>query len=253
MFSETTRQRFPETHWVLLSDLQKIVEALEVNSTASYAFSFTREPVAHFNAYVDFAIAVYLDKFKQLYQCIGTSIEHEWYLVYAQAGRSILENAATLRYYSRHDAFVALRRAWETDTMNDVLMRNAAATIDRFVRGNRFSWDAFIEGRFDQLSRLPDQEQLAQVHVQTCLQKWYKESPKLQSLYDLMCDLVHPNLGSTFLVIRSEDGKLVAGGKGGSNLSLFIVAPTLAGIIGAYKEIQNALISLDGFKLGHRA
>ena len=249
MFSNSTRQRFPESHWVLLSNLQNIVEALEANSAASYAFGFMHDPVAHFNAYVDFAVAVYLDKLKQLYQCVAVSIEREWYLVYAQAGRSILENAATLRYYARHEDFVALRRSWESDRMSDAVIRKAAATIDRFVRGNRFSWDAFIEGRFDQLSTVPDQEHLSQVHVQTCLKKWYKESPKLESLYDLMCDLVHPNLGSNFLVTRSQDGKLVSGGKGGSNVSLFIVAPTLAGIIGAYKEIQSALMSLNALKL----
>ena len=39
--------------------------------------------------------------------------------------------------------------------------------------------------------------------------------PKLESLCDLMCDLVHPNLGSTFLVTRSQDGEIFAGGKGG--------------------------------------
>ncbi len=253
MFSDSTRQRFPQTHWVLLSNLQRVVETLEANSAASYAFSFTRDPVAHFNAYVDFAVAVYIDKFKQLYQSVATSIEHEWYLVYAQGGRSILENAATLRYYVRHEDFIAVRRAWESDTMNDTLIRKAVATIDRFVRGNRFSWDAFIEGRIDELSKVPHQEHLAQVHVQKCLRKWYKDSPKLESLYDLMCDLVHPNLGSNFLVTRSQDGKLVSGGRGGSNVSLFIVAPTLAGIIGAYNEIQAALTSLDAFKLERRA
>jgi hypothetical protein len=243
MFSDSTRKRFPETHWVLLRDLEKIVQALEANSADSYAFNLSADPVGHFNAYIDFAIAVYLDKFKQLYQCVTTSIEQEWYLVYAQAGRSILENAATLRYYARHEDFVQLVHAWQAGTMNDALMRKAALTIDKFIRGSRFSWDAFVERRFDQLSKIPEQEHLAQVNVQTCLQKWYRDSPKLESLYDLMCDLVHPNIGSAFLVVRAQDRKLVAGGKGGDNQALFIVAPTLAGIVGAYKEIQGALYS----------
>ena len=133
--------------------------------------------------------------------------------------------------------------------MNDALMRKAALTIDKFIRGSRFSWDAFVQGRFDQLSKIPEQEHLVQVNVQTCLQKWYRDSPKLESLYDLMCDLVHPNIGSAFLVVRAQDGKLVAGGKRGGNQASFIVAPTLAGIIGAYKEIQSALIRLDETKL----
>jgi hypothetical protein len=234
---------------VLLRDLAKIVEALKANSGDSYAFSLTLDPVAHFNAYIDFAIAVYLDKFKQLYQCVATSIEQEWYLVYAQAGRSILENAATLRYYARHEDFAQLLHAWQTGTTNDALMRKAAHTIDKFIRGSRFSWDAFVGGRYDQLSKTPSQEHLAQVNVQTCLQKWYRDSPQLESLYDLMCDLVHPNIGSAFLVVRAQDGKLVAGGRGGNNQALFIIPPTLAGIIGAYKEIQKALIRLDDSKL----
>jgi hypothetical protein len=249
MFSDSTRQRFPKSHWVLLQNLEQIVEALQSNSASSYAFSLSPDPVINFNASIDFAIAVYFDKFKQLYQCVVTSIEQEWYLVYAQAGRSILENAATLRYYARHEDFAKLRHAWQTDSMDDTVMRNAALTLDKFIRGSRFSWDAFLGGRFDQLSKKPEQEHLSQVSVLTCLQKWYRDSPKLESLYDLMCDLVHPNIGSTFLVVRAQNGQLVAGGEGGDNQALFIVAPTLAGIVAAYKEIQNTLIALDESKL----
>ena len=64
MLTNSTKQRFPETHWVLFLDLEKIVAALEANSANAHAFSLALDPVAHFNAYINFAIAVYLDKFK---------------------------------------------------------------------------------------------------------------------------------------------------------------------------------------------
>ena len=78
-----------------------------------------------------------------------------------------------------------------------------------------------MRGDLINLSKMPEQEHLAQVNVQTCLQEWYRDSPKLESLYDLMCDLVHPNIGSAFLVVRAQDGKLVAGGKHGDNQASF--------------------------------
>ncbi len=207
-------------------------------------FPTTKDSIAFHNAYIDFGISTYAAKLLELFESIEISIEHEKYLVYAQSGRAILENIATLRYYSLHTDLSAASEAWKAKSLTDPVIRKANETLDRFLRGNHFSWDAFIEGRFTDLTKVPHQEHLAQINSATCLQKWFKESPQLESLYDLFCDLVHPNLGSNLLVLGVLGNELVPGAKGAKSTSLFVVAPTLAGILGAFKAAKVAIETL---------
>jgi hypothetical protein len=48
--------------------------------------------------------------------------------------------------------------------------------------------------------------------VQTAVNRWAKTEPWIVLCYDFFCELVHPNLGSTFLVIGAGDGGLQVGG-----------------------------------------
>jgi hypothetical protein len=234
---------------VLLDHLIEILAALGQDTKDPSEFPNTKEPIAFYNAYIDFAIAIYAAKFWQFYEAVATSLEDERYLIYAAAGRAILENTAMLRHYSRHADLRALREAWGTRLMNDAVLRTATKTLDRLVRGNRFSWDAFIEGRFADLGGKPNDELLSQVSVAKCLEELYKEKPNTRSLYALFCDLVHPNLGSNFMVLRNTPGKLLAAGTEGEYGCNFIVLPTLAGVIGAYSEIQCAALALETHRL----
>lgn len=210
MLSDATRARFPQSHWTLLDQLEQDLLLLRDTEDAEISFTQTTNPVVHFNAFIDFAVAVYTAKVRQLYEALAYGLETERYLVYAQAGRAILENVATLRYYSRHADLVAAHHAWKNSTLTDPLLRQANLTLDRFVRGTRFSWDAFLEGRAAEITKQPDQPHLTQIHVETCLSKWFKEKPSLESLYMLLCDLVHPNQGSNLLVMRTSERGLIA-------------------------------------------
>lgn len=51
----------------------------------------------------------------------------------------------------------------------------------------------------------------------TCLENWGKETPASIVIYNLFCDLVHPNMGSTFLVASiNRDGLHFAQSRGSS-------------------------------------
>ena len=47
-----------------------------------------------------------------------------------------------------------------------------------------------------------------QVNVLTCIEKWAEETPEVLIAYNLFCDLVHPNIGSSFLVASINDKDL---------------------------------------------
>ena len=187
-------------------------------------------------------MSVYADKFLQLYGAVAESLLSERYLIYAQSARSILENAATLRYHSK-DADVTLLRTSERPSTESIAA--AFSKLDRLIRGSRFTWDALLSGRFDEVRAKPDYEELRQTHVQTCLGHWYRESPKVESLYSMLCDMVHPNFGSSLLVIRTDNGSLLAGGEGGTPAAAHLVYPTLAGTLGAFKIVQHSFQELN--------
>ncbi len=248
-FSESTFSRFPESHHVLLHGLIEVLLSLEEHAKFVAARPLTSFPVESFNGYIDFALAIYYSKLLQLFKSIAKSIEDEDYLIYAQTGRAILENTATIRYYTRHEDFAVASKAWKDSTMTDPILRKANETLDRFIRGNRFSWEAFMEGRLTDLSKIPHQDHLAQINSNTCLQKWFKEKANLESLYDLFCDLVHPNFGSNLLVLGTSDKGLVAGGNESNTICIFIIAPTLAGLLEAYQEFEKVTGELKMLKL----
>lgn len=249
MLLPSVRERFQSTHGVLLDNLEAIISALEQNSRLTSLLDLTERGVPLFNSYVAFAVAVYMAKFKQLYESVADSLNHSRYLVYAQAGRSILENTATIRHYSRHRDLVAIREARRQGSIPTHVLEKAITTVDRLVRGNRFTWQAFVSNKFNELSGVPDYPEMAQVNVQTCLANWYKESPQIKGLYDLLCDLVHPNLGSNLTVIRSYDDKLATCGELGEDINGFVVSPTLAGLVGAYRVAQESLLAIEELKI----
>lgn len=43
-------------------------------------------------------------------------------------------------------------------------------------------------------------EAAPQTNVLTCIVKWAKETPEVMFTYNLICDFVHPNISSSFLV-----------------------------------------------------
>ena len=245
MISNSVREQFPSSHLILLDNLDQINKALADNSTPIYPFRQDCSQLELYNSYIDFALSVYVDKFKQLYACIEQSLEQQWYMIYAQAGRTIIENAATLHHYVKKNEFEKVRNNYKVGEY----LQGAISILDRFIRGTRFSWTAFIEGNYDEINKAADSELPSQFNSQTCLDTWYKETPNLKSLYRLLCDLVHPNFGSNILVMRSLDGDLVAGGNGGSHVAMFIICPTLAGIIGVYKTFQQDLLRLESYKI----
>lgn len=54
------------------------------------------------NVYARNLVTCYVSKFPQLSETILESVDKERFLVYALAGRSLIESTATLRYYALH-------------------------------------------------------------------------------------------------------------------------------------------------------
>ena len=86
------------------------------------------------NNYIRNLITCYVSKFSDLSDAILYSIEKENYLVYALAGRSLIETTANLRYYVFHQYKPLL----DKQSLSNKDMQSLIDIDDRHLRGSRF-------------------------------------------------------------------------------------------------------------------
>lgn len=168
------------------------------------------------NRYARSLVTCYVSKYAQLSEAILDSVDDQRFLIYALAGRSLIESIATLRYYVLHQYKPLLDKG----SISHAEMRQLIEIDDRHLRGGRFDWESFFSKHYQKLKEdavksLADkkakQKQISntitaeQVNVLTCIEKWADDTPEVLIAYSLFCDLVHPNIGSTFLVASTSD------------------------------------------------
>ncbi|QKK01303.1 MAG: hypothetical protein HND55_00770 [Pseudomonadota bacterium] len=180
----------------------------------------TQDPRRLHNVYARNLITCYVSKFSDLSNGILEAVEGSNFLTYALCGRSLIETTATLRYYIHHEYKPLL----DTGELGPDEMRKLVEIDDRHLRGTRFDWESFLFRNYAKIKedamahldakrkkKIPSAAQEStsrpQVNVLTCVERWAEQSPEVLLGYNLFCDLVHPNIGSNFLVAStSPDG-----------------------------------------------
>ena len=160
-----------------------------------------------------------ISKYSELSESIKYAIDSENYLIYALSGRSLIEITATLRYY----VFTQYKPLFDKGSFSKDDLKKLIDIDDRHLRGGRFDWNSFFFKKYNKLqeeavkqlqSKKKKQEYIAnhiiqeQVNVLTCIEKWATESPEILIMYNLFCDLVHPNIGSSFMVASTDSSGL---------------------------------------------
>ena len=205
------------------------------------------EPRALHNMYARALACAYARKFGEMCKSVSESLGSERYLLYALAGRSLIETTATLRYYMRCE----YRPLLEKNELSQQEMKQLIAADDRHLRGGRFDWKSFSAGKYGEMMEearrelrhkkeskskryLPPNLMNEQRNVYTCIEKWSAEQPGALLMYNLFCELVHPNVGSSFLVASTEGGNMYFGSGKGTSLGRQIAgqsAPLLGALV----------------------
>ncbi len=169
------------------------------------------------NQFLDYIQNVYLSKFVMCYNLIIYSVKNKNYICYALAGRSMLELVAVLDYHLVK-YFENLEKNHKTP---DLLFENYNKLHHEHMGSSRFNWQALV---WDQRQVLREEyldsiknkkpKQKASVNIVTCINKIGKEEPDFGVLYSLFCELVHPNLGNTFLTLSGKGGEFGINKKG---------------------------------------
>ena len=176
------------------------------------------------NMYTKSLVTCYASKFSELTSGLLGAVEQGNYLVYALCGRSLLETTAVLRYYVTRKYKPLLDKGFLTEAE----IRQLVDSDDRHLRGTRFDWESYLSQNYAKLrsevvdhlkskkSKSKDKAHAEateliikpQVNVLTCIEHWAHEMPEVFIAYNLFCDLVHPNIGSTLLVASVSESQL---------------------------------------------
>ena len=168
------------------------------------------------NSYARNLVSCYVSKFVDLSLAILSVVETSNYLVYALCGRALLETTATLRYYvvNRYGRLLDKGELTTDD------LRQLVQIDDQHLRGSRFDWESFMSQHYSKMvedsqrklankgKKSPPEEAVRPVRVGECVEKWALDTPAIRIAYDLFCDLVHPNIGSNFLVASVSGNSL---------------------------------------------
>lgn len=214
--------------------------AMAEKSDSDWKPETVSDPMALHNMYVRALIDAYAAKFSQLSRAVVTAVRDEQYLVYALAGRSLIETAATLRFYVEKE----YKCLMDLGHLGGKEMRALIAIDDKHLRGGRFDWVSFSAGLYDEMATeavrelaskkqktvpryVPPNLVAEQRNVYTCVEHWARAHPRVLVVYNLFCELVHPNVGSNFLVAYKHQGQVSFGRREGDSIGATVMKQSL--------------------------
>lgn len=175
--------------------------------------------------FLRFLYAQYQAKYTELTGALIDAVNQKEYVIFGLVGRSLIETTAVFRYYNIK-LRVVIDRVVNEGHITPETMRELIDLLDRHLRGGRFNWHEFHMGdRNEFAKRLVearkkkppsdlgnfDKTNPDQVNVLTTIDQWAKEESYILVIYEFFCEMVHPNLGSNFMVMGTRAGKLVVG------------------------------------------
>ena len=180
----------------------------------------TPDPRKLHNNYARNLVACYSTKMADLSEAALLALQSLNYLVYALCGRAMLETVATLHYYVTHE----YARLLAKPSIDSDGLRKLVELDDQHLRGTRFDWESLLAGDYSTLMRDARARRQQRgnkgsssnakrpttakpVRIGDCIDRWAEEHDGVRVVYELLCDLVHPNMGSNLLVasIDSHD------------------------------------------------
>lgn len=207
------------------------------------------------NNYARNIICSYVSRFSMISKGMLTAIETKNFSSYALTGRSLIEITATLRYY----VLKKYKPLFDKSNLSHDEMRSLIEIDDRHLRGSRFDWTSFLSGKYltiveEQVRVLRNKKAKVteiskrlsedQVNVTTCIESWAEAQPGILLGYSLFCDLVHPNVGSSFLIASLSNGKLSFIPDKGESFGAKIFEQSFPILVSLIKEFGECLAML---------
>ena len=251
-FSQKFRQQVGNQITPLLDQFEELALNLATRNPKEVIWQPPENLQELLDHYLDTLLIVYLKKYAVFSQCLIQVLNEENYLLYGLIGRAIIEHTAVLRYYVTSKMLPLAQEVVADGKVTESEIEELIQWLDKHLAGRRFDWNTFLADYFQQIEGLKPESVVkpAQVNILTCLEKWGRENRSIIRLYELFCDLVHPNLGSTLLITRILDNQLIVGGEKGKPLGQEIFNRTFGELLELFQEVQEQLIQLQSLKFG---
>jgi len=234
----------------LLDKFVRFASRLNEKSVRDVRWNPTAENLRdRFNNHIDSLLAAQVSKFALLAENLTWSVNRGDFLAYGLVGRALIEHAAVLRYYLADQIDPFLKGSIQRGYVTQEEIANLIDILDKHLRGGRFDWGAFLTGDVEALSNDDASSLLRQVNVKTCIDSWATETASVRILYNLFCDLVHPNVGSSLLVMKQWPDGIGFGAKGGRQFGVDIFDRTFAGLVMVTDTVSRMLDSLPLLRL----
>lgn len=173
------------------------------------------------NSYIDATLACVMGKHGLITESIINSLNRCDFLSFALLVRSNFELIASFRYIMKKKIRPFAIKSSQAGTYNNKeLYSEVVEPLHRFLLGGRFDWESWFQNEMNPWARLSEKYenhhknksknksstpwsegmvQPTQTNIKTQVEDWAKEKPLFGAYYDVLCDLVHPNLGSNLL------------------------------------------------------
>ena len=252
-FSPSLRQKVSDGVRPSLQSFEEISARLATISKGEAIWNPPEDLRELLDRYLEILSIIYLKKYSAFSESIIQALNQENYLLYGLIGRSIIEHAAVLRYYVTNKLAPLARDIFADKIVTDAEAEEFIQWLDKHLAGSRFDWNDYLSDSLQKIKGLKPEmmSQPAQINVITCLKKWGQENEKIIHLYELFCDLVHPNLGSTLLITQIFEERFVVGSQQGESIGLEIVNRTFGELVDLFKEVRGQLIQLQSFKCSY--
>lgn len=230
-FPEKIRHQAPELLTKCLDGIEAFLEHIEsIYVERQIEVNFAKLAQRPKNEYMGEVLwliyGIYVAKYRELLSSVVKSTQSEDFIVFALCGRAVIETTATLRYYN-NKTLAVVTGAKNPDQFSVDEINSIIELLDKHSRGGRFDWTKFfsaprremaqqlVEARRKKAQSATPEElpNPIQVNVQTALDAWSKEQPEIMLFYDFFCELVHPNLGSNFMIMGAKAESLQLCGK----------------------------------------
>ncbi len=134
---------------------------------------------------------------------VQRAIQNQDHLSYVVFSRVLVEQTAML-FGLAHKVSILFR-----SDANDAMYRDVACGFTKALLGTRFDWASFWKVGIAGMVRSTQtfSPKYRQTNILTWFSKWASMEPMVAVLYELLCDVVHPNVGGSMLFFNVDSGK----------------------------------------------
>ena len=248
-FNREFLDRFPAS---LQRDLNKFTSAIDaLEETLVLAPQIAWPPPSHPHDLFDYAVetAWQSNGAKGIALCKGIiqAINSNNYLSFAVLFRAFFEQVLLLHEYWVSRIMPTVKECANRGNVSSVELQKLTNELSEAVRRTKIEYEEFFNLNPNPLSA--DKVSLEQVGLNKAARNWDNAGGKLgnysiSSLYTILCDFAHPNLGSTVLCM-SNGLRFIPNSEGSLGIKVFAqLYPSLAKILQEFADLQNKLLLL---------